>query len=380
MRSGRLAAPKMRRMPVEFITMAPTAGDGRYVGVANLANQRVAGWTAPPEREPSLEYLSRIARAAEAGGFSTLLLPVGTGCLDGWASAASLIPLTQRLRFMVAVRPGFVQPAVAARQATTFDYLSGGRLSINVVTGGSPDELARDGDFLDHAARYRRTREFVRIMKLLFEQERVTFEGEFFRLRDARLHPRPVQHPWPPFYIAGASEEGVRMAAEEADIYMLWGETLDNVRQRIDSVRAAAQAVGRTLRYSISFQVILGETEEAAWRRTDEMLSRLDPAFVARQSEFFRRIDSVGQQRLVSLMQGARERSFRLGPNLWAGLTQVMSGNSIALVGTPDQVVDRLVEYLRLGFDTVLLRGFPHLETIEEIGREIIPRIHARVA
>jgi alkanesulfonate monooxygenase len=291
-----------------------------------------------------------------------------------------LIPLTERLRFMLAVRPGFVQPAVAARQATTFDYLSGGRLSINVVTGGSPDELARDGDFLDHAARYRRTREFVRIMKLLFEQERVTFEGEFFRLRDARLHPRPVQHPWPPFYIAGASEEGVRMAAEEADIYMLWGETLDNVRQRIDSVRAAAQAVGRTLRYSISFQVILGETEEAAWRRTDEMLSRLDPAFVARQSEFFRRIDSVGQQRLVSLMQGARERSFRLGPNLWAGLTQVMSGNSIALVGTPDQVVDRLVEYLRLGFDTVLLRGFPHLETIEEIGREIIPRIHARVA
>jgi alkanesulfonate monooxygenase len=367
-------------MPVEFVTMAPTAGDGRYLGVANLAAQSLDGWTTGAEREPSLEYIAAIARAAEQGGFSTLLLPVGSGCLDGWGIASALIPLTERLRFMLAVRPGFVQPAVAARQATTFDYLSGGRLSINVVTGGSPDELARDGDFLDHAARYRRTREFVRIMKMLFEQERVTFEGEFFRLRDSRLHPRPVQRPRPPFYIAGASDEGVRMAAEEADIYMLWGETLDNVRQRIEAVRSAAEAAGRTLRYSISFQIILGDTEGAAWARADDMLSRLDPAFAERQSEFFRRIDSVGQKRLVGLMEGAREHSFRLGPNLWAGLTQIMSGNSIALVGTPDQVVDRLVEYVSLGFDHVLLRGFPHLETIQQIGQEIIPRLRARIA
>ena len=367
-------------MAVDFVTMAPTAGDGRYLGVANLAAQAVAGWTAGAEREPTLEYIAHIAQAAERGGFSTLLLPVGSRCLDGWAIASALIPLTQRLRFMLAVRPGFVQPAVAARQAATFDYLSGGRLSINVVTGGSPDELARDGDFLGHAARYRRTREFVRILKDLFEQERVNFTGEFFQVRDARLHPRPVQRPRPPFYIAGASEEGLRLAAEEADIYMLWGETLDNTRQRMAAIRSAAEAAGRTLRYSLSFQVILGETEEAAWRRTDEMLSRADPHVLARQAEFFRRIDSIGQQRLVALMESARGDAFRLGPNLWAGLTQVMSGNSVALVGTPDQVVDRLWEYLELGFDTLLLRGFPHLETIEEIGREIVPRVQARTS
>src|ERR671937_1572734 len=191
--------------------MAPTAGDGRYLGVANLAAQSVAGWSAGAEREPTLAYIARIAQAAERGGFSTLLLPVGSGCLDGWAIASALMPLTSRLRFMLAVRPGFIQPAVAARQAATFDYLSGGRLSINVVTGGAPDELARDGDFLGHATRYRRTREFVRILKDLFEQQRVTFQGEFFRVQDARIHPRPVQRPRPPFYIAGASAEGVRM-------------------------------------------------------------------------------------------------------------------------------------------------------------------------
>jgi alkanesulfonate monooxygenase len=362
---------------LDFVTMAPTAGDGRYLGVANLAAQSVDGWSAGAEREPSLEYIGRIARATEEGGFSTLLLPVGSGCLDGWGIASALIPLTQRLRFMLAVRPGFVQPAVAARQATTFDYLSGGRLSINVVTGGSPDELARDGDFLDHAGRYRRTREFVRVLKDLFERERLTFEGEFFHVEDAKLHPRFVQRPRPPFYIAGASEEGIRLAAEEADVYMLWGETLERTRERIQSVRAAAERAGRadTLRYSLSFQVILGDSEDDAWRRAEDMLSRLDPAVASRQAEWFSRIDSVGQQRLVALMQGAREQAFRLGPNLWAGLTQVMSGNSIALVGSPDQVAERLHEYLTLGFDTVLLRGFPHLETIQAIGREIIPRL-----
>src|SRR5919205_769179 len=218
--------------------MAPTAGDGRYLGVANLAAQSLDGWTAGAEREPSLAYIASIARAAEAGGFGTLLLPVGSGCLDGWGIASALIPLTQRLRFMLAVRPGFMQPAVAARQATTFDYLSGGRISINVVTGGSPDELARDGDFLDHAARYRRTREFVHVLKALFEQDRLTFEGEFFRLQDSKIHPRPVQQPRPPFYIAGASDEGLRLAAEEADIYMLWGETLNNTRQRMAAIKS----------------------------------------------------------------------------------------------------------------------------------------------
>lgn len=367
-------------MPLDFVTMAPTAGDGWSPGMANLAAQSVAGWTAGADREPSLEYIGQIAQAAEAGGFSTLLLPVGSGCLDGWGIASALIPLTQRLRFLLAVRPGFVQPAVAARQATTFDYLSGGRLSINVVTGGSPDELARDGDFLDHAARYRRTREFVRVLKDLFERERLTFEGEFFHVQDARLHPSFVQQPRPPFYIAGASEEGIRLAAEQADVYMLWGETLEQTRQRMESVRAAATVAGRadTLRYSLSFQVILGDTEEDAWRRADAMVSRVDPAVAARQAEFFRGIDSVGQKRLVALMEGAREQSFRIGPNLWAGLTQVMSGNSIALVGSPDQVVERLREYLALGFDTVLLRGFPHLETIQEIGREIIPRLRGQ--
>lgn len=365
-------------MPIEFVTMAPTAGDGRYVGVANLAAQSVSGWTSTAEREPTLDYIAKIAQATERGGFSTLLLPVGTGCLDGWSIASALIPKTSTLRFLLAVRPGFTQPAVAARLASTFDYLSEGRLSINVVTGGSPEELSRDGDFLDHAARYRRTVEYVRLLKRLFTEQQVTHAGEFFKLDGAKLHPRSPQQPHPPFFIAGASESGVRLAAEEADVYMMWGETLEKSRARVEAVKAAAGRRGRPPRYSISFQVVLGHTEKAAWDRAHDLVSKVDPEVAERQARFFAAIDSVGQRRLVELMQETRANDFRLGPNLWAGLTQVLSGNSISLVGTGDQIADRLMEYLALGFDMVLLRGFPHLETIEQIGSEIIPRVQAR--
>lgn len=366
-------------MDLEFITMAPTSGDGAYVGVPSTATQRVAGWTGTSEREPTLDYLAAIARTAEAAGFGTLLMPVGSGCLDGWVTAAALAQHTERLRYMVAVRPGFVLPAVAARQATSFDYLTAGRLSINVVTGGSPAEQARDGDFLDHEARYRRTFEFVHVLKRLFTDEVVDHAGEYFRLASASLHPRPVQRPSPPFFIAGASPPGKRLAAEEADVYMMWGETLENTALRIAEVRALADAAGRRLRYSISFQVVLGESEAAAWQRAWDMLSRVDPVAAAAQALAYRTVDSAGQLRLARLMEDSRQSGYQLAPNLWAGLTQVLSGNSIALVGTPDQVADRIAEYVTQGFERVLLRGFPHLEMIEQIGREVLPRVRARV-
>lgn len=365
-------------MDLEFITMAPTSGDGAFVGVPGQATFRTSGWTSASEREPSLDYMVAVAKATEAAGFSTLLLPVGTGCLDGWITAAAMAMRTERLRYLVAVRPGFVLPAVAARQVTTFDYLTGGRLSVNVVTGGSPAEQARDGDVADHATRYRRTIEFVHLLLRLFTEEVVDHQGEFYRLEQASLHPRPVQQPYPPFFIAGASRPGLHLAADVADTYMMWGETLDKTAQRIGEVRALADAAGRHLHYSVSFQVVLGETEELAWQRAWQMLSRADPAVAQRQEEFYRTADSVGQLRLARLMEESQASGFKLGPNLWAGLTQVLSGNSIALVGTPDQVADRVVEYIGQGFDRVLLRGFPHLETIERIGREILPRIRQR--
>ncbi|MFO7263761.1 MAG: alkanesulfonate monooxygenase [Bacillaceae bacterium G1] len=364
---------------VEFITMAPTSGDGQYVGVGNYNSQKIVGWTASAERIPTLEYIKRIAQAAEKGGFSTLLLPTGGNCLDPLVVASSLIHFTERIKLLFAVRPGFTAPALFARQYVTFDYWSGGRVRANFVTGGSPAEQASDGDFLDHDARYRRTKEFIQVFKRLLLEDGFDHEGEFYRLKNASLPLKQYHRPVPEIYFGGASEVAKKVAAEEADVYMMWGETPELTKERIDEMKALAAQHNRRLSYSVSFQVVLGETEEQAWANAEELISRADPNTIQLKDEESRHSDSVGMKRLHRLMQSSRDRQFRIGPNLWAGLTQVLSGNSIALVGTPDQVADRIVEYVQLGFDKVLLRGFPHLEVIEAVGREVIPRVRERL-
>lgn len=364
-------------MSIHFLTMIPTSGDGPYPGSAGSPG---GNWTNSGNREPSFDYISKIALASEAGGFDTLLLPVGTACLDGWVGTSFIANLTNKLRFLVALRPGFVSPTVAARQAATFDYLSGGRLSINIVTGGSPQEQARDGDFLDHDARYRRTREYIQLTKRYFTESNIDHEGEFYRVKGATLFPRPVQKPYPPFFIAGESEAGKAVIAEEANVYMTWGGPVADLKEKIDDIRQRVTAQGRTAGYSISFQTILGDTEEEAWAKAEEMLNRMSGDAISRQKEHFKTMDSVGQHRLAGYVESSENNGFRLGPNLWAGLTQVLGGNSIALVGTPDQVADRILEYYTFGYNHVLLRGFPHLEAIEELGRDVLPRIREKVA
>jgi alkanesulfonate monooxygenase len=362
---------------VEFITLIPTSGDGAYPGSGVRPQER---WAGAATREPTAEYLARVARAAEEGGFGTVLIGVGSQSPDGWVEASFLAQQTRTLRFLVAFRPGFTQPSVFARQASTFDYLSGGRLALNVVTGISGQDTARDGDFLDHDARYRRTREFVRLVKRLFTETNIDHAGEFYRLQGATLFPRPVQRPHPPFFIAGESEASRQVIAEEAQVYVTWGGPLDDLAARIADVRGRVAAAGRSAGYSVSFQVILGDTEDEAWAKAEDLLEHMSAAAIERQRTYLSGSDSVGQRRLAGYVERSAADGFRLGPNLWAGLTQVLGGNSVALVGTPDQVADRIAEYVGLGYDHVLLRGFPHLETIEQLGRDVLPRVRARLA
>ncbi|WNS78356.1 LLM class flavin-dependent oxidoreductase [Domibacillus sp. DTU_2020_1001157_1_SI_ALB_TIR_016] len=351
---------------VEFLTMSPTSGDGNYIKT-------------PWEREPSFAYNRQIAQTAEQTGFTSLLLPVGTQCLDASIVAASLIQSTEKLNYLYAARPGFISPTVFAKQFSTLDYLSGGRAVINVVTGGSPEELEKDGDSLPHHLRYKRTEEFIHILKRLFSEEVVNHTGDFYSFKNASLFPKPVQQPRPQIYMGGASEAGKKVAAKLADVYMLWGESLENTKVRIEEMKKLADIEGRSLRYSVSLQVILGDTEELAWKRAHDLISHVKPEDIEGKEKGNVRDESIGHKRLNKLMEGSRDNNFVIGPNLWAGLTQVLSGNSIALVGTPDQVADRVVEYVELGFEKVLLRGYPHLEVIESIGKEVIPRVKKKL-
>ncbi|KKI90499.1 alkanesulfonate monooxygenase [Bacillus sp. SA1-12] len=366
---------------VEFITMAPTSGDSEYVGWSHPGNEKVNSWTGTDEgaeRQPTFEYIKAIAQAAENGGFSTLLLPTGAGCLDSLAVAANLIGHTNKLKFLFAVRPGSIGPVAFAKQFSTVDYWSGGRALVNIVTGGSPIELASEGDHLDHEKRYQRTQEFIHVLKKLFTEEHVNHQGTFFHLKDASLFPRPKETP--PIFFGGASDTGKEVAASQSDVYMMWGETLENIKERIEEMKDRSAKHQRKLSYSVSFQVVLGETEVEAWENADRLIGKATANIVQNKAKMMAKGDSVGVKRLHQLMEKYKDNNFRIGPNLWAGLTQVLSGNSIALVGTPDQIADRIMEYIELGFEKILLRGFPHLETIEQIGRSVIPKVHERLA
>lgn len=365
---------------VEFITMAPTSGDSEFVGEAS-SNKKIANWTGTDvnaDREPSAEYIKKIAQAAERGGFSTLLLPIGGNCIDSIVAASQLAAFTEKLNLLFAVRPGSVPPTQLAKQFVSLDYWSGGRVFFNVVTGGSPAELASNGDFLSHEDRYKRTREYIEILKRLFAGETFDFDGEFYQLKDASLTRLPEKTP--PIFFGGSSPIAKEIAAELADVYMLWGETLEKTAEELNSVKERADKQGRSLSYSISFQVVVGDTEEEAWRKADKLLSKADPETIAAKHKNTLANGAVGVHRLHQLMLESKDNNFVIAPNIWAGLTQVLAGNSIALVGTPDQIAERIVEFANLGFDKVLLRGFPHLEVIEEVGEKVIPRVRKILA
>ena len=309
---GRLMAPI-------FITMAPSSGDTEFPGSGAAA---AGNWTAGADREPTLEYLTRIAEVAEAVGFSTLLLPVGTGCLDGWVAAAALAARTTGgLRFMVAVRPGFVQPAVAAREAATFDDLSGGRLDLNVVTGGAPPELARDGDFLPDDERYRRTEEFVGVLRRLLQGERVNHEGPFFRLQDAFVYPTPVQ--LPSHRSSSRRRVGIRAESGRAR-----GRRLHDLGRALGRPRALAERGWGAGGGGGPATGPLGEFPGHPGRDRGRSLAverkRCWSAWLGRRSlrteRTVARVDSSGQQRLAAYVELSERQRFRIGPNLsgWA--------------------------------------------------------------
>jgi alkanesulfonate monooxygenase len=351
----------------DVLWFLPTHGDGRYLGTDEGA------------RMVSLPYLRQIAQAADELGYFGVLLPTGRSCEDSWVVASALAPLTQRLRFLVAVRPGLQEPAAAARMAATLDRISGGRLLINVVTGGDPVELKGDGVFLSHADRYAVTDEFLSIWRSLLSRvgESVTFKGRHLSVEDGRLLFPPVQQPYPPLYFGGSSDAGIAVAAEHVDVYLTWGEPLADVAKKIAVARAAAAERGRTLSFGIRLHVIVREREEEAWRAADDLISRVDDATVAAAQKTFQRYDSVGQRRMAEL-HGGRRDNLTIAPNLWAGIGLVRGGAGTALVGNPDQVADRMKEYIDAGIDRFILSGYPHLEEAYRFAELVFPKLPLR--
>ncbi len=339
----------MSERGADFLWFLPTHGDGRYLGSSIGA------------RPADLAYLRQVAQAADDLGYFGVLLPTGRTCEDSWLVASALAPLTERLRYLVAVRPGLLSPTLAARMTATLDRLSGGRLLINVVTGGDPAESRGDGVFLDHDERYAVTRDFLAIYRRLLEGQEVTEQGRHLHVEGARLVFPPHQVSGPPIYFGGSSSAGIDVAGEHVDKYLTWGEPPAQVAEKLSVASVAAARHGRRLSYGIRLHVIVRETNEEAWREADRLLAHLDDSTIAAAQQNFARMDSVGQQRMAALHGGRRDK-LEISPNLWAGLGLVRGGAGTALVGDPPTVAARIAEYQALGIDTFILSGYPHLE------------------
>ncbi len=347
---------------MDVLWFLPTHGDGRYLGTA------IGGRAVTPE------YLKQLAIAVDSLGYVGALIPTGRSCEDAWVIASSLIHVTKRMKFLVAVRPGLSSPSVSARMAATFDRLSHGRLLVNVVTGGDPVELAGEGLHLAHDTRYELTNEFLSIWREIMSGEVVNFKGEHFDIQGGKLLFPPVQTPYPPLYFGGSSPAAKQVAAKHIDLYLTWGEPPQQVAEKIASVRQLAEEQGRTVRFGIRLHVIVRETASDAWQAAEELIQYLDDETIAAAQKALSRTDSEGQRRMQQLHNGGRE-ALEISPNLWAGVGLVRGGAGTALVGDADTVAERMLEYTELGIDTFILSGYPHLEEAYRVAELLFPKL-----
>jgi alkanesulfonate monooxygenase len=353
-------------MPVEFIG---------YIGTQHQSEIH-------PAQGPVIDrdYVERVARVHDEGGFDRALVAFGSTSPESQLVVAHAASVTERLGFMIAHRPGFTAPTVAARQLATLDQFTGGRVAVHIITGGSDDELAKDGDHLTKDERYARTSEYLDIVRQEWTSEKpFDYKGDYYNVVQAFGGVKPLQTPQIPIYFGGSSDAAIPVAGKHADIFALWGETQAQVAETIARVRHAAAKHGRQVKFSLSLRPVIAETEDAAWARADEIVAQTialrEKAGLATSGHA---PPNAGSQRLLD----AAKQGSRLDKRLWTGVAAVTgaAGNSTGLVGTPRQVAEALLDYYDLGVTTFLIRGFDPLEDAIAYGRDLIPLVRDLVA
>lgn len=373
-------------MSTEFFWRLPLGTDGQQLST-DLHNRgsfnRSPGHIAPGRRangEPDgftyIDYIAQVAKAAELAGFEGALLPTGP---EPWIVAAALARETRRIRFLVAFQATWTLPAYAAQQAAILQHLSHGRLDWNIITGGNPASQRAQGDFLDHDQRYRRTGEFLDIIQGLWEHETFSYEGQVYQLENGSLPPGLRDERKPGVYFSGFSEPALDVAAKHADVYLNWAEPLDKLQPHMDRVRERAAQHGREVRFGLRVDLFARETEEAAWRDLRRQFDAVGNRGSNEAKAFVGGSDSVGGARQTAYHQNVdRFEDLIIGPNLWAGFAKAKPGPTVGLVGSHENVAERLAEYRDAGFSTFILASNPHLEEALRIGQEVLPLVQDR--
>ncbi|MER7274967.1 LLM class flavin-dependent oxidoreductase [Dactylosporangium sp. NPDC000244] len=361
------ASNRQPATPLRLHWFLPTHSDGREIARDAARRQ--------PRREPDIGYLAQVAMAADRLGFTGVLTPAGLFCEDPWLVSAALAAQTRHLKFMVALRPGLVAPTLVAQMAATYQRLSGNRLQLNIVTGGDADEQHRYGDWLGHDERYARADEFLSVVRGALRGEPYDFHGEYYRVTGATVT-RPPAEP-PEVFLGGSSAPAKSVAARQADVYLCWGEPPKAMAEHAAEARTLAAAHGRHISIGTRFQVITRDTAAEAWQVAERLLDGMDPQRIEQARRRFSRSESEGQRRMAAL-HGWRSDGLEVYPNLWAGYGLLRPGAGIALVGSHDEVADRLAEYHALGVDHIILSGQPHIEEAYWFGEGVLPRLRER--
>ena len=358
------------------------------------------GWIAPrvgseivtPKGPPfDLDVIAETARIHEEADFDRVLIGYFSDAPDGFMIGAHAAATTEKLGFLLAHRPGFVSPTLAARKLATFDQLSRGRVAVHLISGGSDSDQAKDGDFVDHAGRYRRTEEYAQILhKTWTEEVPFDYDGEFYRIERAYSDIRCFQEPHVPLYGGGGSDAAIAALAPYLDCFMLWGEPIADTATFMKRVQDASNDNPR-LNFSVSTRPILGKTEGEAWDRAHAILEEIERRTGGRSGraggqgntggaggQGQKRPENIGSQRLLD----AADKQEVYDSCLYMALATASGarGNSTALVGTPETVAEAMVAYYDIGATSLLIRGYDPLPDAIEYGQELIPRVRALVA
>jgi len=337
-----------------------------------------------------IDHIEAVAKAHEYVGFDRALVAVNSNSAESILIGKHVAGITERLKLMIAHRPGFTAPTLAARQLATLDQFSRGRIVTHIITGGNDSELAQDGDHLTKDERYARTGEYISVLRNEWTSTApFDHDGKYYKVRAGFGDVKPHQPGGIPIFFGGASEAAIAVAGEHADVYALYGETLEQVAELIGRVRTAAAPYNRSPGFSVSIRAVIADTEEKAWAKADDILARataLREAGGDHKSPFNirqkRKTGDVppneGSRRLLA----AAAKGTRLDKRLWTGIAALTAaqGNTTALVGTPDQVADALLDYYDLGVSRFLIRGFDPIVDAIQYGRELLPRVRELVA
>ena len=332
-------------------------GDDRYLGERNMKYK--SNW----------ENTSNILLNADKLGYRNILCPssyqVGQDTIP-FVSAVS--PMTKNINILAAIRCGEVYPPMLARTLTTIDHILEGRLTINIISSNLP------GENLPSEDRYNRSREVIEILKQAWTKEEINFTGNFYNLKLPTNPVKPYQIGGPLLYFGGYSPPALELCAEHCDVYLMWPETEDNLRGLMENMSEKAAKFNRSVDFGLRVHVVVRETEEEANKYAESIISKLDLEIGRELRDRSLDAKSYG----VSRQEKMRDKSSPDGyiePNLWTGIGKARSGCGAALVGNPDQIIEKLNRYMEMGIRSFILSGYPHIDECNRFAELVLPRL-----